>query len=348
MQKTTPDSPPNFALTRRSFLAGGAAFAGTAAVATGPAFADGVKEFALTPAPATLNLVGEQWPKTDVWCFNGRVPGPEIRARQGDRVRIRLANGLAQPTTVHWHGLRIPNAMDGVPDLTQAPVPPGGSFVYEFTLPDAGTFWYHPHVLSSEQVGRGLYGPLIVEEANPPRVDRDLTWVIDDWRLTKDAAIADDFNHPMHLSHGGRTGNTITVNGKPIDTFSVRAGERIRLRLISTANARIFSLHFKGHAPTLIAFDGQPVEPHAAPGGRVTLGSGQRVDLILDAAGKPGEKMEIVDDYYQRSPYVFADIAYSNEAPLRESPLDATVSLNRNPLPELDLANAETHPVRIE
>src|SRR6185436_8633730 len=111
------------------------------------------------------------------------VEGPELRIRLGDTLRVRFTNRLPQATTIHWHGVRVPNAMDGVPHLTQPPVEPGGSFTYEFTPKDAGTFWFHPHVRSSEQVERGLYGVLIVEDPTPPPYARDVVWVLDDWLL---------------------------------------------------------------------------------------------------------------------------------------------------------------------
>src|SRR3546814_8287665 len=104
--------------------------------------------------------------------------------------------------------MRVPNAMDGVPHLTQLPIAPGESFVYEFDAIDAGTFWYHPHQRSFEQVGRGLYGPLVVDEAEPIAVDRDVTWVLDDWRLQKDASISGGFGNMMDTGMAGRLGNT--------------------------------------------------------------------------------------------------------------------------------------------
>src|SRR3546814_20641427 len=164
--------------------------------------------------------------------------------------------------------MRVPNAMDGVPHLTQHPIAPGESFVYEFDAIDAGTFWYHPHQRSFEQVGRGLCGPLVVDEAEPIAVDRDVTWVLDDWRLQKDASISGGFGNMMDTGMAGRIGNTVTVNGQVPDTFAVRAGERFRLRLITAANARIFELEFDGHRHTVIAPDGQTVAPHAPPRGR--------------------------------------------------------------------------------
>ena len=124
------------------------------------------------------------------------MPGPELRIRLGDTLRVRFTNRLPQPTTIHWHGVRVPNAMDGVPHVTQPPVEPGGTFTYEFTPKDAGTFWFHPHVRSSEQVERGLYGVLIVEDPTPPPYARDVVWVLDDWLLDETRQIFDRFNTP--------------------------------------------------------------------------------------------------------------------------------------------------------
>lgn len=284
-------------------------------------------------------------PETAVWCYNGSVPGPEIRLRQDERLRVEVENQLAEETTVHWHGIRLPNAMDGVPHLTQQPIAAsGGKFVYEFDVPDAGTFWYHPHQRSLEQVERGLYGALIVEERKPPQVDRDITWVLDDWRLDRDASIRGGFGNFMDVSHAGRIGNTVTVNGRIAETFEVRAGERIRLRLINAANARIFGLEFVGHEPRIIALDGQPVAPHQPDGGRIVLGPAMRADLILDMTGKPGQRYRITDTFYRRREYRLLDLAYAAE-PLRARPPETEVRLPPNPLPEPDLAAAERHEV---
>ena len=118
----------------------------------------------LMPAPATAKLLADERPATGVWAYNGSVPGPVLRARQGNRLRVEVENRLDEATTVHWHGIRVPNAMDGVPLITQPPIESGERFVYEFALLDAGTYWYHPHQRSYEQSGRGLNGALIVEE----------------------------------------------------------------------------------------------------------------------------------------------------------------------------------------
>jgi FtsP/CotA-like multicopper oxidase with cupredoxin domain len=232
-----------------------------------------------------------------------------------------------------------------VPHLTQPPIAPGESFLYEFEAPDAGTYWYHPHVRGNEQQGRGLYGALIVEEPEPPRVDRDVTWVIDDWRLTEDGSISETFGSGMDLSHAGRLGNMATLNGRDSSTFRARAGERLRLRLVNTANARIFALRFEGHRPQVIALDGQPVTPHAPPDGRVVLPPAARADVILDMAGKPGGRYAVTDDAYPRNSYRYVDLVYDEGPPLRESPLDAPVGLAANPIPEPTLGEARRHEI---
>lgn len=321
-------------ITRRHFLGTGlAAGALTLAGARGGA-APASGEFILTSEPTVARLVGGKWPDTRVWAFNRSIPGPEIRVRQGETLRVIARNGLQEPTTVHWHGVRLPVAMDGVPGVTQDPIGPGEVFKYEFEAVDAGTFWYHPHFNSAEQVGRGLSGVLVVEEAEPVRVDREVTWVLDDWLLRETAQIDDSFGHRGQMSHGGRIGNTVTVNGRIPETFPVRAGERIRLRLANVSNARTFGLDFGAFEPKIIALDGQPVTPFAPEGGMVTVAAAQRVDLVLDMAGRPGDRVTVVDGYYRGQAYEFIEIVYSGESPLRESPLDAPVALPRNPLPE--------------
>jgi FtsP/CotA-like multicopper oxidase with cupredoxin domain len=334
-------------LTRRTLLASSAALAAGAALrfdGLRSAFAATGPEFTLESAPGRVQITPEQYGKTDVWCYGGRVPGPEIRVRQGERLRVTVKNGLGEETTVHWHGVRGPNAMDGVPHLTQKPIAPGERFVYEFDAVDAGTFWYHPHQRSFEQVGRGLYGPLIIEEKEPVRVDRELTWVLDDWRLERSAEISPNFGNMRDMSHNGRVGNTVTINGQVPGSLAVRTGERIRLRLINAANARIFSLDFAGLNPKIIALDGQPVTPHSPESGKVVLGPAMRADVIVDMAGKPGSRLDVVDDFYEGLEYRLVDLVCS-DSPLREEAPDWPVALAANPVPEPDLAAAKRHDV---
>ena len=327
-------------MKRREFLSVAAAAAGVL-ITPARAQATGPRPERLVAAPGKQSLVGAGNPSTDLWSYNGAVPGPELRYRQGERLRIEVENALSVETTVHWHGIRLPNAMDGVPHLTQKPIAArGGRFLYEFDLPDAGTYWYHPHLGSPEQVGRGLYGALIVEEREPPHVDRDVVWVLSDWRLDREARIVPDFMNFMDASHAGRIGNTVTVNGAIRESFGVRAGERIRLRLINASNARIYGLSFEGHAPQLIAFDGQPLVPRSAE--RVVLGPAQRADLIIDCSGAPGSRHRVVDDFYERRAYRLIDLAYSAEPSLRKE-FPAVSRLAANTMPVADLGRAERH-----
>jgi FtsP/CotA-like multicopper oxidase with cupredoxin domain len=335
-------------LTRRLLLQTAAAL--PLALATWPArAAPARRDYALTAKPAQARLVGENHPATPVWAFDGTVPGPVIRARQGDTLRVAVKNELPEETTVHWHGIRLPNAMDGVPHLTQRPIAPGESFVYEFAVPDAGTYWYHPHARSFEQVPRGLHGALIVEEADPPAVDRDELWVLSDWRLERDGRIAGDFGSAMDLSHAGRLGNTVTVNGREVEEWRLSAGERVRVRLVNACSARIVALEFKDHRPVVIALDGQPVaprEPAADESGRVrvVLSPGERADLVLDAIGPPGQRSRVVDSFYRGREYRLVDLVYAAQ-PLREPKFGPPPRLKPNDLPEPDPARAERHTI---
>jgi FtsP/CotA-like multicopper oxidase with cupredoxin domain len=143
----------------------------------------GERRYELRAAPAAVQIVPGV--RTSVWAYNGQVPGPVLHAHVGERVRVAFKNDLPQPTTIHWHGIRVPNVMDGVPDVTQAPIPPGGSFEYSFVARDPGTFWYHPHLNGSEQLERGLQGVVVVDDDKPPPWSRDVVWVLDDWRTRK-------------------------------------------------------------------------------------------------------------------------------------------------------------------
>jgi FtsP/CotA-like multicopper oxidase with cupredoxin domain len=337
------------AVNRRELLIGGTALALSPSWArVVPAETAGTRVIEITSAAARLPIVGSSHPLTDVWCYGNRVPGPEIRLRQGEQVRIVVRNYLPEDTTVHWHGIRLPNAMDGVPGLTQPPIKPGESFTYEFTPPDAGTFWYHPHANSLRQLGRGLAGALIVEEPAPVSVNRELVWVLSDWRLTSDAQIAPGFGNAMEAAMSGRVGNTVTLNGAVTDEVPVRAGERVRLRLVNSSLARIMALRFEGHRPVIVAIDGQPCDPHMPDGGRVLLGPAMRVDLAIDMQGEPGERYQVIDDFYDGLSYWLTKLVYEDKPRGRTRSFDEPLFLPRNPLPEPDLAAAERHELRLQ
>ncbi len=321
-------------ISRRTFLGAGAGVVGAAII--GPSWHVAAAEDApfllLEPKPATAPLAGVGKPAVSVWGYQGTVPGPLIRVRRGERVRVRLKNGLEQPTTIHWHGIRINNAMDGVPGLTQDAVAPGGVFDYSFIAPDAGTYWYHSHDKTWEQVARGLYGLLIVEEDNKPKVDRDIPFAADDWRLNADGQIDEEsFGSMFDWSHGGRMGNWLTINGLTDPVIPVRAGERLRLRLINTANARTMAFDFDRLSAHIIALDGQPVPPSSPGPDRVILAPAQRADVIIDIDGKPGEPIPVWE-VSTRHRLKSARFVLSDKPPVRQRRPDEPVILSPNAL----------------
>lgn len=295
----------------------------------------------LVAKEGTAQLVGEAASATRIWGYNGKAPGPILRVTQGETLNVKLVNNLHQPTTLHWHGIRIANAMDGVPELTQDVVEPKASFDYRFECPDAGTFWYHPHKYSSEQVARGLHGALIVDERQPPTVDQDQVLVLDDWRLMRDGQIHNaSFGAIGERAHGGRFGNTFTLNGQDNHKISVVAGQRVRLRLCNVANASSFAVRFADHVVRIIAIDGQPVKPFTTDDGVVLLSPGQRADVMIDMTNAPGTKSKIELLGFEQEVSV-GRLVYVPDQKVRTGVLDAPIVLPDNPLAkQLDLANA--------
>jgi len=245
------------------------------------------------PVKAQILPVGDG--KTDMLGFNGSTPGPELRVRQGERLAVRFDNQTTDASSVHWHGIRLENSMDGVPGLTQALVKPGDSFEYDFRTPDAGTYWYHSHNRSWEQVAKGLYGPLIVEEADPPQVNHDITVILDDWRIDETGAIVGGFGNMHDFSHAGRLGNYAKILPS---RDSVRLGDRIRLRLINTATARVFPIRIEGLAARVVALDGMPLAT-PRPLQDIQIAPAQRVDLIGDVTAAVDFLFVLRDEIYE-------------------------------------------------
>ena len=253
--------------------------------------------------------------QTPVWSYNDQIPGPLIRGKVGTTMVIDFRNGLREPSSIHWHGLRIENAMDGVPGVTQDPVAPGENFIYRLQLEEAGTFWYHPHFNSSEQLERGLKGVFIVEEAVKLPWSQELIWLMDDWLLQKDGTIYPQFNTGRDLMHDGRWGNVPTINGKFRPEFRVKPGERIRLRLINGANARIFSPQIEGLPADVIAVDGRPVT-QIFPLNRFVLSPGNRIDLDITIPQHAGGKIFEVKDTFTRKAFQLATIKVDPSEPV--------------------------------
>ena len=264
----------------------------------------------LVAEPVSQQLYGATEARSSLWGYNGSVPGPDIRVRQGARVQVRLENRLDVPTTLHWHGVRIENAYDGVSGLTQPPVPPGQTFDYDFVAPDAGTYWYHAHHESWRQVARGLYGPLIVEEADnafPPAAD--ITLMLDDWRLDEEGVLqVASLGAPMDWSHAGRLGNWPTVNGATRPTIALSAGQPTRLRLINAANARVFNLAPGRMNADIIALDGRALADPIRTNEIVKLAPAQRMDLLI----KPSPDLAALTEHTAPAqPFEIADFAVS-------------------------------------
>ena len=335
---------------RRQVIRGGLLAAAGMAAASWPgrlALADSHPVLTAREGRAALHPDGGG--STPIWGFDGRSPGPVLRARQGETMKIRLANELPQATSIHWHGIRVPNAMDGVSGLTQEAVPPGGRFDYEFRVPDAGTYWYHTHNRSWEQLARGMYGVLVVDEPDPPAVDRDIVFVIDDWRLDEAGAIHEaSLGDIRDWAHAGRLGNWITVNGEPEAAISVTSGDRVRLRILNAANARVMTLTFPKHDPMVVALDGQPVDPFAPAGSRLRIAPAQRVDLMIDMGLAPGSETPIIETG-GRGTVTAARFVYGPDAPGERAPLPPIAALPANPIrTDLDPSTAVTAELLME
>jgi len=271
-------------MNRRCFIKSGIWAGAMTAMLTAlslPSLAAGIRRYAITAAPAARHLGPSNRPATKLWLYGGTTPGPMIEARRGDELEVEFLNNLDVPTTMHWHGIRNLNGMDGVPDLTQAAIEPGESFTYRFPLRDAGTFWYHAHNKGWEQLARGLYGPLVVRDGDEAAGPRDITLVADDWRLDDEYQLHEDsFGSLMDWSHQGRLGNWLTVNGATDPDIAVASGP-VRLRLINAANARTLAFRLGDDMPMrVIALDGAPCAPFAVQS--IRLAPAQRVDILAD------------------------------------------------------------------
>ncbi|GJE69379.1 multicopper oxidase family protein [Methylorubrum podarium] len=303
MRKPDPMAQPEpGSFSRRSLLAGSAALA----LLPLPAAAQVIPEKSpaektpadraaapepkpLKAAPATLRLKPEPAPETAVWRL-GEAAAPILRIKLGEAVRLRVENGTDKLLSLHWHGVRNANAMDGVGGVTQAPIKPGDSFVYGFTPPDAGTFLIRPLVVggSSEPSGRGIAGLLIVEEPAPPPVDGDLALLLQDWRLDEAGALQ-PFGQVAFAAAAGRLGSVVTLNGTPIPLgLEARPGSRLRLRLANACNARGLRIRFDGLKAYVAAVDGQPTDTFEPLKATLPLAPGTRYDLLVDLPAQAG------------------------------------------------------------
>ena len=223
-----------------------------------------MKVFDLSTSVIGWNIL--PYERVQAYAFNRQVPGPRIGVTEGDRVRINVRNDLPESTTVHWHGLVLPNPMDGAADITQAPIAPGGTFTYEFTAGQAGTYFYHSHDHPDRQQALGLYGALIIEPKNPSRDEsyryqHDVVVQLQEW-LERDG-----FTYPAMPMEGGLP-NFFTINGKAYpetETIRMRVGERLRVRFIGTNNNFVHPMHIHGGPFDIVEDRRQPGSGRRSP-----------------------------------------------------------------------------------
>ena len=259
----------------------------------------------MKPETRTYHLTASEFPwevaegkVVKAWGFNESVPGPTLKARKGDTLVVKVKNELNEPTVIHWHGIQLPSAMDGT-DSVQTPIAPGEEFEYRFTVPDAGTFWYHSHQNETEQMEKGMYGALVVEEETPIVVDAERVLMIDDMKLTSD--------NKFHVGnsllrwierHDGREGRTLLLNGKGNPQITMHAGQTERWRLVNSSSAKYFRLFLGGKKFQLIATDGGLLE-YPVELTELMIVPGERADILVGPFNE-GETIAVESLKYNR------------------------------------------------
>lgn len=290
---------------------------------------DGVKEFQLSAEPVLWEYADGY--TIEAWAYNGQVPGPEIRVTEGDQVRIVFTNNLPEPTTIHWHGVHVPWTMDGVPGVSQSPVEPGETFVYEFEATPAGTRFYHTHGAAhgdqSRQMDMGLAGAFIIEPRDQaPAYDREFVIVLGEWQLGPDgsnlalehAPHGDDHRGPGLAEHH-MDYNLFTLNGRAFPgtlDMMVEEGELVRMRFINAGSSSTHPMHPHGHSFRIVATDGNPV-PEAAQLTRdvVSVAPGERIDIEF-VADNPGAWVLHCHELHHADLGMVAHLHYEGYAPM--------------------------------
>ena len=294
--------------------------------------APGVVEVELRATVAKWELLPGK--PADVWAFAdgasddpATIPGPLLELEQGDDVIVHFRNELPDSTTIHWHGMRVPNASDGTL-AAQIAVEPGGTYDYRFTATDAGLFWYHPHVEGDVQVERGLYGAVLVRGDAEPDVAADRVFVLDDVKVEADGSLSTETVALDVML--GRQGNVLLVNGRKRPTLSVAPGSRERWRFVNTANGRYFRLGLAGHTLFVIGHDGGlVVEPYEVES--LLVAPGERYEVLVELAGEPGDRLALQTLHYDRGheipdpgPLDLLELAFGEPAEDPPAPLPAT------------------------
>jgi FtsP/CotA-like multicopper oxidase with cupredoxin domain len=325
-------------MDRREFFLGGAA-----ALSVGAAW--GTNAFAQQADPIAINVQNAAFDlgkglTHGLVSTSKNMPPPVLRLRKNQPAKLRVSNQLSDYTTMHWHGLRIPNKMDGVPYLTQFPIGPGTSFDYEFTPPDSGTYWYHPHCQTMEQMAHGLTGILIVEDEKDPQFDAEIALNLKDFHLDKDGGLDTPYTK-RGAARGGTMGNVMATNWLQNPSYKAPAGGLVRLRIAATDTARIYRIALDGAKGKVVAMDGHATDlvPWPTKDTPLIVAPGQRVDMAIQM---PTEGGVVTLNHHalsgSRSLAQLVPVGQNLKHQLEDLP-----ALARNLLPEPDLSTAETH-----
>ncbi len=330
-------------LTRRNLLKA-SAVAGAYGVGLGIAgrfsAAQAAPEPLLLKTQKTQATLMDAGPTRDVLTYGADGMPPVVRMRKGEPFAARLVNGIDEPTTIHWHGMRIPNNMDGVPFLTQPYVYTGDKFDYAFTPPDAGTFWYHPHCHTLIQMGHGMTGVIVVEDPKDPAFDKEVVINLRDWRLGGDGQFIQQYR-PRDAARSGTYGTVRTANWQEQPQYDAPSGSLLRLRLAVTDVTRIYSFKVEGAQATVIAMDGNPV-PERFVLDTVQLGPGQRLELAIRMPDTEGATVSL-EDIRGTNPKTLATFRSVGASLKRE--IGDMAPLAANPVPKADVAAAQHIPI---
>ena len=288
-----------------------------------------IVEIDLTAKLADVQISGTT---VHVWTYNGGLPGPLIKARVGDRLIVHFRNELDEPTTVHWHGVRVPIEMDGVPEISQPEVKKGESFTYDFVVRDAGLYWYHPHVRSAAQVGFGLFGALLVEDPEDGvGVEDQVTIVLSDIGFDAKGRLEPADSGGSAGMVFGREGDYVLANGRHRPTLRARPGAPQRWRIVNAAKSRFFYLDLDGQPFTVIGSDGG-IHERPDQTDILLVTPGERVDVIVTPKGKAGTPLPLRAMLYNRGygsvEYRAVEevltIEFSKEPPIVAKPVTVT------------------------
>jgi len=326
-------------ISRRHFLAASAGLSLSALAANNLKLFNlpnsAVKSYELIAKPFDLELMKDK--TSQVWGYNNLSPGTVLRCKQGDTLKVRLVNQLEEQTTIHWHGMRVPLEMDGVPYLSQLPVLPGEYFNYEFKCVDAGNFWYHPHEGSTGQLGRGLYGAVIIDEAHPTDFTHEETLILKTWHLDAEGKFT-PFYVKQNAAMEGTKGSFTTINSINVPTIELPANQIVRLRIFNVDNTITYKLKLTDIEAKIYSVDGQPLtKPWDLAAEGFLLAAGQRIDLaILTHHVKKQQLILTNNDDEQLAIFNVKANQKTNAAEKWPSPLPA------NPISIPDISKAET------